>query len=267
MKACLQWINSSVPEKINFYKCIFIVTRKDGTLLNVTSVSEENIIEICVMLGHTHPLGVLSYLATELAALFHTTEEMQWASHTARKAMELQDEPIAMQTITPSEHHIRVYIATVWGDPSKPWSPPSEGEVGSHSPTSNPHLGGGTPHHLQAELGNFTDQELCPLMEDLIGRLHFMSCTHTPAILNQHLGENHRGAVILVGMTRRSPFQEGEGGFPQDNHLHFWSQCDQIEDGFLKDHLLKPQGLLQQIQMWGAKSAHWHWSYTWVLQK
>ena len=46
-------------------------------------------------------------------------------------------------------------------------------------------------------------------------RLHFVSCMHPPAILNQHLGENHQGAVILMGITRRSPFQEGEGGFPK----------------------------------------------------
>ena len=52
--------------------------------------------EICVILGHTHPLGVLWYLAVELVALFCTTEEMQWASHGAVKATELQDEPIAI---------------------------------------------------------------------------------------------------------------------------------------------------------------------------
>ena len=46
--------------------CIFIVTWKDGTLLIVTSVSEEDIIEIGEMLVHTHPLGVLQYSAMEL---------------------------------------------------------------------------------------------------------------------------------------------------------------------------------------------------------
>ena len=34
--------------------------------------------------------------------------------------MELQDEPIVIQTMAPLEHHIRVYIAVVGGDPSKP---------------------------------------------------------------------------------------------------------------------------------------------------
>ena len=87
--------------------CIFIVTRKDGTPLNVTSVSEEDIIEICVTLGHTHPLGVLQYLTMESVALFHMTEGMQQASCGAIKATELQDEPIAIQIMAPSEHHIR----------------------------------------------------------------------------------------------------------------------------------------------------------------
>ena len=108
--------------------CIFIVTRKDGTLLDVTSVSEEDIIEICLALGHTHPLGVLHYLAMELVALFCTTEEKHHASCSAVKVMELQDEPIAVQTMAPSEHHIRVYIAAVVGHPSKPQSPPSKGQ-------------------------------------------------------------------------------------------------------------------------------------------
>ena len=68
---------------------MFIVTRKDGTPFDVTSVTEEDIMEICMTWGYTHPLGVLWYLVTELVALFHTTEEMQWASHSAIKATEL----------------------------------------------------------------------------------------------------------------------------------------------------------------------------------
>ena len=100
--------------------CVFIVTRKDGTPLNGTSVTEEDIVEIYMTLGHTHPLGVLWYLAMESVTLFHMTEELQWASHGAIKVMELQDEPTAIQTIAPSEHHIRAYIAVVGGDLSKP---------------------------------------------------------------------------------------------------------------------------------------------------
>ena len=120
--------------------------------------------------------------------------------------MELQDEPIAIRTVAPLEHHLRAFIAIVVGDPSKLQSPPSEGEDESHLPTGNPHLGGGTPHHLQAELGNLTDQELHQLMEDLCQEIALHELHAPQAILNQHLGENHQGVGILMGMTRRSPF-------------------------------------------------------------
>ena len=56
----------------------------------------------------------------ELVALFCTREEMQCTSHSDIEATELWDESIAIQTMTPSEHHIRVYIAAVREDPSKP---------------------------------------------------------------------------------------------------------------------------------------------------
>ena len=39
--------------------CVFIITCKDGTPFDVTSITEEDIVQICMMLGHIHPLGVL----------------------------------------------------------------------------------------------------------------------------------------------------------------------------------------------------------------
>ena len=66
--------------------------------------------QLCATLGHTHPLGVLWFLATESVALFHMTEEMQQASHGAIKVMELCNELIAIRTVAPSEPHIRAYI-------------------------------------------------------------------------------------------------------------------------------------------------------------
>ena len=39
--------------------CIFIVTYKDDTPFEVTSIMEADIVQLCVMLGHTYPLGVL----------------------------------------------------------------------------------------------------------------------------------------------------------------------------------------------------------------
>ena len=49
---------------------IFVLTKRDGTPFGASSVLEEDIVEICARLGHTHPFGVLHYLATESIALF-----------------------------------------------------------------------------------------------------------------------------------------------------------------------------------------------------
>ena len=39
--------------------------------MDASSVSEEDIVEICITKGHTHPLGVLCYSATELVVSFN----------------------------------------------------------------------------------------------------------------------------------------------------------------------------------------------------
>ena len=118
--------------------CVFIIMQKDGTPFNVTSVTEEDIVQICMTLGHIHPLGVLWYLATELVALFCMAEDMQQASCGAIKAMELHDELIAVKTIAPMEPHIKMYTSVGGGYPSKLQFPPSEEEDDTNSPTGNP---------------------------------------------------------------------------------------------------------------------------------
>ena len=39
--------------------CVFIIMQKDGTSFDVTSVTEEDIMQIRMTLGHIHPLAVL----------------------------------------------------------------------------------------------------------------------------------------------------------------------------------------------------------------
>ena len=99
--------------------CIFIITHKDGTLFEVTSIMEEDIVQFCMMLGHIHTLGVLQYSTTELVVLFCMAEEMQWASHGAIKATEFHNELIAIKIVTPTEPHTRAYITVGGGYPTK----------------------------------------------------------------------------------------------------------------------------------------------------
>ena len=149
------------------HMCILILMKRDGTLFDVTSVLQEDIIKICVSQGHTHAMGVLCYSATELVILFQSANNMQCATCGAIKATVLCKEAIAIRASTPSKTHVRTYMSTVGGKPSRTQPPPLEGEEEPHLPTGNPHLGGETLHHLQVDFHDLADHELHQLMEDL----------------------------------------------------------------------------------------------------
>ena len=87
--------------------------------MDASSISEEDIVEICIKKGHTHPLGVLHYSATESVILFYTADELKHASLGIVKITELQDEAIMVKAMAPLEAHITAYM-TVWhSKPSK----------------------------------------------------------------------------------------------------------------------------------------------------
>ena len=69
--------------------CLISITRREGTPVDASSISEEDIVKICVKKGHTHPLGVVHYLATESIVLFSTMEDLNHASHGLVEVMEL----------------------------------------------------------------------------------------------------------------------------------------------------------------------------------
>ena len=52
------------------HMCDLILMKRDDTLFDVPSDLEEGIIEICIWLGHTHPMGVLHYIGMESIMLF-----------------------------------------------------------------------------------------------------------------------------------------------------------------------------------------------------
>ena len=127
----------------------------------------------------------------------------------------MQDEPIAIETIAHLEHHIRVYIAIVGGDPSKPQSPPSEGE-------------GLTLIHLlvtltwkgalciasRQSLVTLQTKSCVNLWRTSARRSYFTSCMHPPAICNQHLGDNHHRVGNPNGDDQEVTFPRGAGWVP-----------------------------------------------------
>ena len=84
------------------HTCILVLTRVDGTLLDATSVQVEDIVKICVSLGHTHPDSVLRYLAMELVMLFHTMDDMIVVAQRVVKATTLCEEAIKVRISQPS---------------------------------------------------------------------------------------------------------------------------------------------------------------------
>ena len=129
------------------------ITRRDGTPMDASSISEEDIVEICVRKGHAHPLGVLHYLPMESIILFSTMEDFNRVSHGLVDMMELQTDAITVVTLAPTEVHIASFTM-VWH------SKPTLGDGELHTPPQQTPSSEGTPHHLQVELGDLNDHEL-----------------------------------------------------------------------------------------------------------
>ena len=119
--------------------CLVSLTRRDGTPMDASSVTEEDIVEIYVTKGHIHPLGVLHYSATEMVVLFCLTDELQHATCRIVKAMELWGKAIIVKAMGPSEAHTKVYLVTLCLNPSN-----GEGEPHTPPPTNSPKQGNAT---------------------------------------------------------------------------------------------------------------------------
>ena len=110
--------------------CLISITKTDGTPMDASSISEEDIVEICMKKGHTHPLGMLCYLAMESIVLFSTTEDLKCASHGLVDVTELQNDAITVVTWAPVEAHKATFIM-VWH--SKPTTGDGEPHHSSHN--------------------------------------------------------------------------------------------------------------------------------------
>ena len=117
--------------------CILVLTRGDGTPFDVTSIHEENIIEICVWVGYTHPKGVLQYCSSQIS---HVISFHRWyASDSAWviKAMTFHEEAIKGRTSPPSATHVRAYMAVMEQEPSGAQCPTPDREGNPQQPPSD----------------------------------------------------------------------------------------------------------------------------------
>ena len=75
---------------------------------------------------------------------------------------------------------------------------------------------------------------------------------HPPAILQPPPRGEPSGSSNPNVYDQEVTHPRGGGLVPPTQPSPSPPQHDQMEGGFLRDHLLNPHGLLQQIQMWGA---------------
>ena len=115
------------PESFCDRLCLLSITRGDGTPMDASSISEDDIVGICVQKSHTCPLGVLRYSAVESVILFGTMEDLNQVSRTLMYVMELHDEAITVRTMAPLEAHVAMFTS-VWH------SKPTTGEGEPHTP-------------------------------------------------------------------------------------------------------------------------------------
>ena len=122
--------DQEVPSNDSIFRdglCMVSITRRDGTLMDASSISEEDIMEIYIKKDHTHLLGVLCYSATESVILFPTMDDLKHAHCGIIKVTELHDEAITVKAMAPLEAHITTY-AMVWH------AKPSTGDGELHTP-------------------------------------------------------------------------------------------------------------------------------------
>ena len=161
--------NSTLGDESKFLNCmcVLVLARGDGSPFDTASIQEEDIIDLCVKVGQTHPKGMLQLSVMESVILFQSSDEMLAMVCRVTKAMAWHEEPIRLHSSPPSTTHLWAYIAGRDGCPSSTQSSTPYREEVPQSPPSNPHLDGRAPHQYHMDLWALEDAQLRQLMEDL----------------------------------------------------------------------------------------------------
>ena len=121
--------------------------------MDASSITEEDIMEICIRRAYIHPLSVLQYSAAELVILFRNLEDVNCAHRTLPDVTELCDEAITVQTMALTEAHVATFT-TMWH------SNPTSGDGELHTPPQQTPPSEETPCCLHAQLIDLNDSQL-----------------------------------------------------------------------------------------------------------
>ena len=90
------------PDSLQDKLLVVSINRGDGTPLDASAITEEDIVEICVQRAHTDPLGVLQFSVAESVILFGNVTDVNRAHRTLPEVKEFQDEAITVWTMAPT---------------------------------------------------------------------------------------------------------------------------------------------------------------------
>ena len=141
------------PNSLQDKLLVVSITKGDGTPLDASSISEEDIVEICVRRAHICPLGVLQYSAVESVILFRNVTDVNRTQRVLPAMTEFQDEAITVWTMAPAQVQVTAFQAMWHLNPTT-----GDGEL--HTPPYQAPPNEETPHCIHAQLGDLNDSEL-----------------------------------------------------------------------------------------------------------
>ena len=162
------------PNSVQDKLLVVSITKGDGTPLDASSITEEDIVEVYVRRAHTRPLGVLQYSVVESVILFRNVADVSRTHCILLDVMEFRDEAIMVQTMAPIEAQVTAF-QSMWH-----LNPPT-GEGDLHTPPYQTPPNKETLHHIHAQLGDLNDSELQQLVRDLLQEIAQHELTVPPS--------------------------------------------------------------------------------------
>ena len=145
-----------LPDKL----LVVSIVKRDGTPLDASSISEEDIVELYVRRAHTRPLGMLWYSAADSVVFLNDATAVDRTQCALLDVTEFGDEAIAIRTMAPTEVQVTAF-QTMWHLNTTAGA----GEL--HTPPYHTPPNKETPCRIHAQLGDLNDNELRQLVQDL----------------------------------------------------------------------------------------------------
>ena len=148
------------PDSVQDKLLVVSITKRDGTLLDASSILEEDIMELCIRRAHTHPLGVLWYSMVDSVVFFNNVTDVNHTQQVLPDVLKFHNEAVATRTMALMQAQVTAFLEMWHSNPAT-----REGEL--HTPSYRTPPNEETPHHIHVQLGDLNDNELRQLIRDL----------------------------------------------------------------------------------------------------